>query len=87
MIRVNAFFEAKDNASAEKIKTLGTELVEISRKDEGNVSYDLFQSATRPLVMMFCETWESDALLDVHSKTPHFTRIVPEIEAEPDFRI
>lgn len=56
MIRLNAFFEVKDNASIDAVKTLGTELVNKSRNDEGCVSYDLFTSATRPLVMMFCET-------------------------------
>lgn len=51
MIRLNAFFEVKDNASVEAVKKLGTELVNESRKDNGNISYDLFLSATRPLVI------------------------------------
>ena len=44
MIRLNAFFEVKDNASVETVKKLGTELVNESRKDDGNISYDLFLS-------------------------------------------
>ena len=30
---------------------------------------------------MFCETWENDELLDKHSNSEHFTRLVPQIEA------
>lgn len=81
MIRLNAFFELKDVASAAEVKKLGAELVEASLKDEGNHGYDLLESATRPGVYMFCETWENDAVLDKHSNSPHFTRLVPQIEA------
>ena len=81
MIRLNAFFELKDNISPEQVKSLAKELVDKSRKDNGNVSYDLFQSATNSQIMMFCETWKDDAVLEVHSKAPHFTTIVPQIEA------
>ena len=81
MIRLNAFFEVKDAANVEEVKKLGTELVNASRTDNGNVSYDLFLSATRPLVMMFCETWKDEEVLKAHMASEHFTRLVPEIEA------
>lgn len=81
MIRLNAFFEVKDNANADEAKTLGAELVNKSREDNGNVSYDLFLSATRPLVMMFCETWENEEVLKAHMASAHFTDLVPKIEA------
>lgn len=81
MIRLNAFFEVKDTANVEEVKKLGTELVNASRNDNGNVSYDLFLSATRPLVMMFCETWKDEEVLKAHMASEHFTRLVPEIEA------
>ena len=81
MIRLNAFFTAKDDADLNELLKLTTELVEKSRQDEGNKAYDLFQSATNPRVFMFCETWENQAVLDKHSAAPHFTRLVPQIEA------
>lgn len=81
MIRLNAFFEVKDIANVDEVKKLGTELVNASRGDNGNVSYDLFLSATRPLVMMFCETWKDEEVLKAHMASEHFTRLVPEIEA------
>ena len=80
MIRLNAFFTAKDDADLNELLKLTTELVEKSRQDEGNKAYDLFQSTTNPRVFMFCETWESDECLDRHSNAPHFTYAVPRIE-------
>ena len=81
MIRLNAFFELKDAADAAEVKVLGKELVEKSRQDEGNVYYDLFQSATEPARFVFCETWQDDAALAIHSNAEHFTRLVPQISA------
>ena len=81
MIRLNAFFVLKDDASFEELKTITDELVAASRKDEGNKGYDLFQSTTDPKVMMFCERWENQAVLDKHSAAPHFTYAVPKIGA------
>lgn len=81
MIRLNVFFEVKDSDSVEQAKALSTELVNKSLKDEGNVAYDLFLSATRPLVMMICETWQNEEVLKAHMASAHFTDLVPKIEA------
>ena len=80
MIRLNAFFELREDVRTEEAVLLGKELVEKSRMDEGNVAYDLFQSTMNPRVMMFCETWTDDECLKKHSNAEHFTRIVPQIE-------
>lgn len=84
MLRINCFFRLKDEADAPKVKELAKELIEKSRKDEGNVAYDLFQSATDAKTMMFCETWKDKHCLDVHAASPHFTTIVPQIEKLSD---
>lgn len=81
MIRLNVFFEVKDSANVEEVKALATELVNKSLGDEGNVAYDLFFSATRPLVMMICETWQNEEVLKAHMASAHFTDLVPKIEA------
>ena len=77
MIRLNAFFEVNDGVDLKQVKALADEMVEKSRKDEGNMGYDLHVSSTNPSAYMFCETWENDELLDKHSNSEHFTRIVP----------
>ena len=55
MIRLNGFFEVKEGVTESQVKALADELVEKSLKDAGNHGYDLFHSATRPSVYMFCE--------------------------------
>ncbi len=84
MIRLNAFFKVKEGVTTALVKTLADELVEFSRKDEGNKGYDLFESTTQPGVFMFCETWENKLCLARHARSDHFTRIVPEIEKLTD---
>ena len=79
MIRLNAFFEIKDGVTAEQVKALTDELVEKSRKEEGNKGYDLFVSTTNPRVYLFCESWENEAVLEKHKQTAHFTRIIPQL--------
>ena len=79
MIRVNAFFTVKKGAEAE-VQRLGSELVEASLKYRGCKGYDLFISATRPGLMMFWETWESNEALQEHSESKHFKLLVPLIE-------
>lgn len=84
MIRINAFIRLKDAADAEQVKQIAQELVTQSRKDEGNIAYDLFHSATDPQNMIFCETWENIEALKAHEKQPHFTTIVPQISKYTD---
>ena len=79
MIRLNAFFKVKKDVTPAEVKRLTDELVEKSGQDEGNKGYDLFQSTTSPDVYMFCESWENGEVLDRHSKTEHFVRIVGEL--------
>lgn len=84
MLRINCFFRLKYESDVDQVKFLARELIEKSRQDAGNIAYDLFQSATDPKVMMFCETWESGEALKVHAASEHFTRLVPKIEHYSD---
>lgn len=81
MIRLNGFFEVKPGVTEADVRTLSDELVKLSLADEGNLSYDLMRSTTRPSVYMFCETWASAEALAAHSRQEHFFRLVPQIKA------
>ncbi|MCR4765281.1 MAG: antibiotic biosynthesis monooxygenase [Bacteroidaceae bacterium] len=59
---------------------LAQELVEASRKDGGNIDYDIYQSQTAPTNLMIFETWQDQSSLDTHSAAEHFTRIVPQLQ-------
>lgn len=81
MIRINAFFQVKNDSDKLKAIELGNELVAESLKDNGCVSYGLFTCTTRHDVLMFCESWKDEASLEAHMNSAHFKRLVPLIEA------
>ena len=51
-------------------------LVEASRKEDGCLAYDLFESATIPEHLMICEAWRDRKALDSHSVSAHFAEYV-----------
>lgn len=79
MIRLNCFIQVEES-KREQVLALAKELVAASLKDEGCIAYDIFESSTRRDVMMICETWKDAASLDAHSKSDHFTTLVPQIQ-------
>ncbi|HBK29600.1 MAG TPA: antibiotic biosynthesis monooxygenase [Parabacteroides sp.] len=80
MIRLNVFIQVSEANRAEAIEVSKT-LVKHSLNDAGCVAYDIFESATRKDVLMICETWKDAASLDAHMKSPHFVKLVPQIES------
>jgi quinol monooxygenase YgiN len=48
-----------------------SELVTGTRGESGCLAYELFQSAADPTVFITVETWQGQADLDAHLKTPH----------------
>ncbi|MDR0815694.1 MAG: antibiotic biosynthesis monooxygenase [Bacteroidales bacterium] len=49
-------------------------LLELSRAEEGNVSYSLFQDPEDPTKFMFFEEWKNQAAVEVHFATEHFKK-------------
>lgn len=45
--------------------------IEGTRKEPGNISYDLHQSVTDENTLVFVERWEDRASLEAHFETPH----------------
>ena len=56
---------------AEELKSVCMGLIEPTRKENGCISYDLYQDTTNPGKFTFIENWQSKEHLDVHLKTPH----------------
>lgn len=61
----------------EKALKLYDELVTLSRLEKGCISYELYQDKSNPLLLAVFEEWENQDALDKHTKSEHFTRIVP----------
>ncbi|MBO7418365.1 MAG: antibiotic biosynthesis monooxygenase [Bacteroidaceae bacterium] len=77
-IRINCLFKVSSE-DVNRIVKVSKELVAASRKDKGNIDYDIYQSQTDKTQLMIFETWKDQASLDIHSAAPHFLRIVPQI--------
>ncbi|WP_455997784.1 putative quinol monooxygenase [Phocaeicola barnesiae] len=80
MIRLNVFIQV-DEKNHDAVVAAAKELVAASLKDQGCIAYDLFQSATRPDVLMICETWADAASLSAHEAASHFPTLVPRIQS------
>lgn len=75
MLRLNCFIQVGDENKAE-VLAAAKRLVEASLKQDGCVAYDVFESATRPDIMMICETWCDQKALDAHSASEVFANEV-----------
>jgi quinol monooxygenase YgiN len=56
---------------AEELKSICLRLIEPTRKEEGCISYELYQDTTNPGKFTFLENWRTKEHLDIHMKTPH----------------
>lgn len=73
MIRLNCFISVKEENRKEVLEA-ARRLTEASLRQEGCIAYDIFESATRPDVLMFCETWRDQAALDAHATSEVFIK-------------
>ena len=85
---------AKDHIVAEhkeKVIEILKEMVMLTRKENGCVSYALHEVPDDPGMLVFVETWESKEALEAHMNSEHFTRIMPSLQeyktAPPDIEI
>lgn len=78
MIKVVSKGVFREKALQEVI-ALYQELIAETKKEQGCLSYELYQDIDNPCIMTMLETWENKACLDAHSVSDHFQRIVPEI--------
>ncbi|MDR1499830.1 MAG: antibiotic biosynthesis monooxygenase [Tannerellaceae bacterium] len=59
-------------------------VVEGTRKEEGNISYDVFKDITNPLRYTFIEHWKSQEAIASHNASAHFLEFVKAIENKVD---
>lgn len=79
MIRLNVFIQVSAERRAAALEAAKA-LTACSLQDKGCIAYDIFESATRPDVLLICETWTDADALAAHSATEHFERYVGQIE-------
>ena len=86
MIRLNCFISVKEANKAE-VLAAARRLTEASLKQGGCIAYDIFESATRPEVLMFCETWRDQESLDAHATSEVFVKETKIIHDLADLKI
>lgn len=71
MLRLNCFIKVSSEHRPEVLDA-ARRLTEASLEQTGCIAYDVFESATRPDVLMICETWLDQNALDAHSASAEF---------------
>ena len=79
MIIVLAKAVPKDEDACEKIVEFAQDLIENTKKEEGNIDYNLY-SNTADGTLLFVEQWESKEILGSHLQTEHFLRFGANIQ-------
>ena len=82
-LKIIAVITAKEDHKADILKALHT-VVDGTRKEEGNISYDLHQDTKNPLKYTIIEGWKSQEAIDLHNQTAHFLAFVKAIEGKID---
>jgi len=57
-------------------------VVDATRKEPGNIFYEVFEDVKNPLKFVFIETWKSQAAIDTHNKAAHFNDFVKAVEGK-----
>ena len=85
MIIVTAYVTIKEG-SKDKFMAAVQPCIDATRREEGNISYNLYASIEDDCKFTFVEEWESQEKLDAHMKSPHFQTFndgMKEIAAAP----
>jgi (4S)-4-hydroxy-5-phosphonooxypentane-2,3-dione isomerase len=84
-IHVFAKWQVKEGQTAQVLALL-KDAAEASRKEEGNLFYDVHQSINDPRTIILFEGYTDEAALNEHRNSPHFQtvvigQIVPRLES------
>jgi quinol monooxygenase YgiN len=72
---------AKAEYKDELMKAL-EKVVEGTRKEAGNISYDLYVDTSDPLKFTIVEIWKSQDAINIHNETSHFKEFVKAIDGK-----
>lgn len=69
-------------------KQAALKLVEESKKEDGCIAYDLYESDFEPFKYTFVEVWKSSKALEQHTKRNHYITMVQvmQLAAKPTVR-
>ena len=64
----------------EAFKKVAEGVIEGTRKEAGNCSYNLYQNTSDPTMFLFYEEYKDDAAIDIHASSPYFKAFVAGIK-------
>ncbi|MDR2038343.1 MAG: antibiotic biosynthesis monooxygenase [Bacteroidales bacterium] len=82
-LKIVAVIKVKKAYKNELMQVFKT-VVNETRKEEGNISYDLYEDIRNPLSYTILETWKSQEAIDFHNGSAHFKTFVKDIEGKVD---
>ena len=89
-IRVVARVVARSD-KVEEVKSVLLGIIELTRKEEGCIVYELLQNQEDPTDFTFVEEWGSQELLNAHLASPHLAEASSQLKglvaAESDIRV
>jgi quinol monooxygenase YgiN len=90
MIAVIATFSAKPGAR-DKVVELGRKCIELTNKEDGCISYELFASTENGTGLVFVERWRDKEALKVHLASTHLAKFkedrVPFVEGPSEVKV
>lgn len=82
-IRVVATMVAKEEYKNDVYHALKAVVIP-SRREAGNIKYELHQDMQHDRTYVFFEIWKSQHALDEHNETPHFKELINKIDGKLD---
>lgn len=82
-LKIVATIEAKAQYRDKLIEIIYT-LVDKTRKEDGNISYELHQDVKNQLKFIIIEVWKDQQAIDAHNASDHFKAFVSGIEGKVD---
>ena len=80
VLHVTVLFEVPDEAALSKFLRIFQSVVTETRREAGNLAYDLTQDVANPLHFILVERWISTEVLDLHFKEPHMVNFFQDIK-------
>lgn len=80
-LKIIAVVSLKEEYKEEVIKAIHN-VVDATRKEEGNISYELHENINNPLEVTILEVWKSQEAIDFHNATTHFNDFVKAIDGK-----
>ncbi|MCH4891264.1 antibiotic biosynthesis monooxygenase [Acidaminobacter sp. JC074] len=68
-----------DENKLEAFMALAGEMIELTRKEDGCLEYNIFQDENDPRHFSYIESWETREHLEKHFESEHFKRLVPKL--------